>query len=148
MTRRGTLLVYGSVFSEYYGNLVHVRWKILFHMRWDWTHANWHWKQRQKTQKLRTSQNASLTTVELSSYQPSWMAAITINHKKDPITHRVNKENCNKNWTLLSLSQSSNWRRCQPYWNVVITKHSRNGCHSSTMGDFCYGWHLRWLTTC
>ena len=42
-----------------------------------------------------------------------------------------NSETCNKNWSPLSLGQSSTWTCCQPSWMAVITKNHKNGCHST-----------------
>ena len=41
--------------------------------------------------------------------------------------HRINTETYIKNWTPLSLPQSST-STCQPSLMTVITKHNRNGC--------------------
>ena len=63
--------------------------------------------------------------------EPSWMVAITRNHKKLLPSLRVNIETCKRNQTPPSLGQTSNLTCCQPSWMVTISRYHKSDCHNS-----------------
>ena len=76
-----------EIASRLFWKFFHTRWKILFHVRWDWSNERWDsnepqrtwktWKIR-KNSKLHFGWRGPLLTIpcQLSSCWPSWMVAI------------------------------------------------------------------------
>ena len=143
VSRRCTLLVYGCVISEYFGNVVILKpCEVSSHAR---SNGNEPWK----TWKLRNTQNSfpgegDLAWPSLINYtliaefivsiyklNATKFGAIFIFNMLSAIlaviSHRINLETRNKNWILLRLCQSSTSTCCWPSSMAAITRIYKSG---------------------